>query len=593
MRFGSILLALALLISPALAGPRPAAYHQAETSFNTSYDLRQRVAAQVLLIAAGLQIAVPSERFTLNTFNAARDFQLGNNLPPSGNIDGRTWDRLHSAAKPLFRMWDFREIAHPIRGRMLWMPQGMELSAYPSKYGIRFRDPAERFNVAYNYLPNTTPAQNYEALLDKMRGNGTVVHYSVMKDDWFVISATLPSGDDEYVRYHADGDGILGFAAFWNNAKGVVWGERVAILMSSSLAAVMLDRPAIDLSGFDDSTPPAPQAHFVPPRTKPVWIKTAPLFEKPKPQSEIRPAIYADLPPPKVQRPKPRPVAKDTDTAFVVSPPPVSPPAPTAVIAPAKPVVPVPTALTDLAIKPHHAEKRVALVIGNSDYKHAPEIPNPAHDAEDVAEALKTLGFDVVEGRNLDFQATRMAIREFSKKLEEADLGLLFYAGHGVQVSGRNYLVPIDAQLDSVAALEVDAINLDAVMHAMETQERTRTNIVILDACRDNPFTRTLKRSASASRSTSIEQGLAPIKTAGGTLVAYATDPGNVALDGSGTRNSPFTGALLAHMTIPELEIETLLKRVRRDVIAATKGKQTPWSNSSLVNEVFLADLKR
>lgn len=590
MRYGSILFALALLISPALAAPQPAAYYKAENFFNSSYDQRQRVTAQVLLIAAGHQTFVPSERFTPTTFNATRDFQLGNNLPPSGNIDGRTWNQLHAAARPLFRMWDFREIAHPIRGRVLLMPQGMELGAYPTKYGIRFRDPAERLNIAYNYLPNTTPAQNYEALLDKMRGNGTVVHYAVMKDDWFVISATLPSGDDEYVRYHADGDGILGFAAFWNNAKGVVWGERIAILMSSSLAAMMLDRPAIDLSGLGDAPPLDAQAQFVPPRTKPVWIKTPPLFEKPKPQPEIRPATYADLPPAKIQRPKPQPVVKEPNTAFSVSPPPASPPSQTAAIAPAKPVVPVPNAMVDLTIKAHHAEKRIALVIGNSDYKHAPEIPNPAHDAEDVAAALKALGFDVVEGRNLDFQATRMAIREFSDKLTDADLGLLFYAGHGVQVSGKNYLVPIDAQLDSVATLEVDAVNLDAVLRAMETQPRT--NIVILDACRDNPFTRTLKRSASTSRSSGVEPGLAPIRTEGGTLVAFATDPGNVALDGSGTRNSPFTGALLKHMTTPELEIETLLKRVRRDVIETTKGRQTPWSNSSLVKEVYLASSK-
>lgn len=586
MRCGSILLALALLISPVLAAQRPAAYFIAENVFNSSYNLPQRVTAQVLLIAAGHQIAVPSERFTLNTFNATRDFQLGNNLPPSGGIDGRTWDRLLANARPLFKMWDFREITHPIRGRALWMPQGMGLNAYPNKYGVRFRDPAERFNVAYNYLPNTTPAQNYEALLDKMRSNGTDIHYAVMKDDWFVISATTPSGDDEYVRYHADGDGILGFAAFWNNAKGVVWGERVAILMSSSLAAVMLNRPAIDLSGFADAPPVVAQAPFVLPKTPPVWTPTFSAPERPKRQPPIRPATYTDLPQPKPAQTRPRPAPKSPDTAMLVSPS----PAPAPVIDLAKPVVPLPDALTNLSIKSHLAEKRVALVIGNSEYRHAPEIPNPAHDAEDIAGVLKALGFDVVEGRNLDFQATRTAIREFSDKLADADLGLLFYAGHGVQVSGTNYLIPIDAQLDSVAALEVDAINLDSVLRAMETQPRT--NIVILDACRDNPFTRTLKRSASSSRSSDVGQGLAPIRTEGGTLVAFATDPGNVALDGAGTRNSPFTGALLQHMTTPELEIETLLKRVRRDVIAVTKGRQTPWSNSSLVNEVYLASVK-
>lgn len=580
MRCGSILLALALLISPALAASKPAAYYPAEDIFNSSYDLPQRVTAQVLLIAAGHQIAVPSERFTLNTFNATRDFQFGNNLSPSGSLDRDTWSRLHASGKPLFKMWDFREITHPIRGRTLQIPQGMGLQAIPNRYGVSFRDAAERFFVAYNFLPNTTPAQNYEALLDKMRGNGTIIHYSVMKDDWFVISATTPSGSDEYVRYHADGGGIIGFAAFWNNAKGVVWGERIAILMSSSLAAQMLNRPAIDLDQFVDQPVQVAQPNFVPPKTKPVWVQTFPAPERPKLRPEMMPAKHADLPPAKPVRTGPRP---DTDTAMIVSPPAPEP----SIAAPVTPKVELPPAVTDLAIKPHHDEKRVALVIGNSAYRHAPEIPNPVNDSADVAQALKGLGFDVVEVADAGYEATRNAIRSFAEKVSGADLALFFYAGHGVQVSGQNYLIPIDAQLDNAASLEIDAIGLDAVMRAMETGPSTR--ILILDACRNNPFTRTLKRTASASRAAEVGQGLAAIKAEGGTLVAFATDPDNVALDGAGTRNSPFTSALLKHMASSKLEIELLLKRVRRDVVDATKGKQTPWNSSSLVKEVYLA----
>lgn len=254
------------------------------------------------------------------------------------------------------------------------------------------------------------------------------------------------------------------------------------------------------------------------------------------------------------------------------------------VLAIARPA-PAPVA-SPLTTAPGPSEKRVALVVGNARYRHATPLTNPTNDASDLAAALRSIGFEVVEGSDLDFQAFRGSIREFSQKLDGAAVALFFYAGHGLQVGGKNYLVPIDAKLENASDLELDAVNVETVTRAMEGEERV--NLVLLDACRDNPFTRSLRRSLGVSRSAAVGAGLAPIRTAGGTLVAFATDPDNVALDGEGARNSPFTTALLKHIRQPGVEVEAMMKRVRREVIQATRGKQTPWSNSSLTKDVYL-----
>jgi len=188
--------------------------------------------------------------------------------------------------------------------------------------------------------------------------------------------------------------------------------------------------------------------------------------------------------------------------------------------------------------------RRVALVIGNSNYRYATQLPNPANDAADIARALRKLGFDVVEGRDLDKRAMEDKIREFGRKLERADLALLYYAGHGMQVAGKNYLVPIDAKLERPGDLSFDTIEVSQILAQMEAEKRV--NLIFLDACRDNPLARSFSRSLGA-RSTSVGQGLAPIQSAVGTLIAYATQPDNVALDGEG-RNSPFTSAFLKHI---------------------------------------------
>lgn len=302
MRCGLILLALNLSTASVIAAPKPPAYYAAEELFNSSYDLRERVIAQAMLIGAGYQNIVPTERLTVHTFNAIRAFQIANGLTPSGGLDKVTSDRLFAVARPMFNMWGFRQLGHPARGQPIWIPQGMGLRPYPNKNGLTYRDANDRFQVSYNYFPGTTPEAIYGGLLDKMRGNGTVVHYSVIKDNWFVISATTPEGDDEYVRYHADGNGILGFAAFWNNAKGVVNGERIAVLMSASLGSVMNGRPFVEPPGFLEETPARvaeapsvvplnrPDPGAIPPAPKalaPAPSPVAPPMAQSKPEDKI------------------------------------------------------------------------------------------------------------------------------------------------------------------------------------------------------------------------------------------------------------------------------------------------------------------
>jgi uncharacterized caspase-like protein len=232
----------------------------------------------------------------------------------------------------------------------------------------------------------------------------------------------------------------------------------------------------------------------------------------------------------------------------------------------------------------HAAADRVALVIGNGAYENAAQLANPPNDASDVATALRHIGFDVVEGHDLTKRDMEGKIREFGRKLDSAGLALFFYAGHGLQVSGRNYLVPIDAKLDRSADLNFEAFDVNLVLQQMEAEKRV--NLVFLDACRDNPLARSLARSMG-TRSAAVGQGLATIQGNVGTMIAYATQPDNVAMDGEG-RNSPFTTALLKYIDTPGLEISSLMKRVRSDVVAATRDRQVPWDHSSLMGDVVL-----
>lgn len=230
------------------------------------------------------------------------------------------------------------------------------------------------------------------------------------------------------------------------------------------------------------------------------------------------------------------------------------------------------------------AERRVALVIGNAAYKHAPALANPANDAKAVAAALDRLGFEVVSGFDLGNADLRKTVRSFADKLAGADVALFFYAGHGLQVSGENYLIPVDAAIQTEADLDFNAVKMDLVSRQMDRE--TKVKIVMLDACRDNPFEKQLSRSMGKTRSAALKKGLAEIGTAG-SIIAFATDPGDVALDGDG-KHSPFTEALLRHIETPGVEIGLMMRRVTKDVFEGTKEKQRPWTNASLTGEFYM-----
>jgi hypothetical protein len=226
-------------------------------------------------------------------------------------------------------------------------------------------------------------------------------------------------------------------------------------------------------------------------------------------------------------------------------------------------------------------EPRLALVIGNSDYQHFGALKNPVNDARDISEALEELGFEVVTVLNADYQTLFKEIRYFGEKLaKDPGVGLFYYAGHAIEAGGVNYLIPTNADIRAQDEVEFASVAVDLVLSKMETADNP-TNIIVLDSCRDNPLPETA-RGAGGSR------GLTVVEAPQGSLIVYATEPGSTAADGRG-RNSPFTEAFLKHLPSPDLDIELMLRNVRRDVIAATGGKQTPWTNSSLVKPVVLA----
>jgi uncharacterized caspase-like protein len=231
------------------------------------------------------------------------------------------------------------------------------------------------------------------------------------------------------------------------------------------------------------------------------------------------------------------------------------------------------------------APRRVALVIGNAAYENAAALANPVNDAIDVAAKLRSLGFEVIEGRDLGKRAMERTIGAFSDALQGASVGMLYYAGHGIQVDGRNFIVPTDARLDVPVKLRLEAVPIDDILDIMEQQ--TSTSLVFLDACRNNPFTRSL---GGSSRSAVPLQGLAQFNAARGSFIAFSTAPGAVAMDGSG-RNSPFAEALVRHIATPGQSINDLMIAVRTDVLAATRQQQRPWEQGSLTERfAFLPD---
>ena len=224
---------------------------------------------------------------------------------------------------------------------------------------------------------------------------------------------------------------------------------------------------------------------------------------------------------------------------------------------------------------------RLALVIGNSAYQTAP-LKNPLNDAEDMTATLRKMGFTVILKKNADRRTMENTIRYFGKQLRGGGVGLFYFAGHGMQVDGRNYLIPIDAKIDSESDVKYEAVDAGRVLGKMEDAEN-QINIVILDACRNNPFSRSFRTS---------ERGLARMDAPKGSLIAYATAPGEVAADGS-ERNGIFTKYLMKHMIEPNLPIELVLKQARIDIARATNGRQIPWESSSLMGDFYFNPEKK
>ena len=224
-------------------------------------------------------------------------------------------------------------------------------------------------------------------------------------------------------------------------------------------------------------------------------------------------------------------------------------------------------------------EPRVALVIGNAAYRHAGVLRNPLNDAESIEAALKPLGFDVIKVTNADRSQMVRAMGDFAKRLKADGIGLFFYAGHGIQTAGNNYLIPIDADIQEEYDTSFLGINVNDVLRVMEGAG-TRFNMLLLDACRDNPFERRF-RSAGGSR------GLAPIEAPRGALIAFATAPGKTAADGDGT-NGLFTSEFLKAIARPGHSIDEMLKETGAGVEKASGNKQVPWINSSYRGKFYL-----
>jgi len=225
------------------------------------------------------------------------------------------------------------------------------------------------------------------------------------------------------------------------------------------------------------------------------------------------------------------------------------------------------------------AAKRLALVLGNSDYKAQSKLANPVNDATDIARRLEGLGFEVLLRTDAGRREMARAITEFRQRIEPEDDVVVFYAGHGMQVDGRNYLIPVDLEADSEEEVAFNAVEVDRLLRLLETAG-SRTNVVILDACRNNPFER---------KTRGRSQGLAAVDAGRGTLIAYATAPGSVAADGdAGARNSPYTASLLAALDAPGLKVEEVFKQVARGVVEQTRDRQLPWISSNLIGDLVI-----
>jgi Caspase domain len=223
-------------------------------------------------------------------------------------------------------------------------------------------------------------------------------------------------------------------------------------------------------------------------------------------------------------------------------------------------------------------KRLTALVIGNGGYVDVNPLKNPTNDADDIGEILAKRDFTIIKKTDCTHKEMDLALKEFRAALKDSDVGLFFFAGHGMQIDGENYLAAIDADADTETDAKHSSLSLNRVIETME-KSGTATNIIVLDACRENPFERAWHRSASS-------RGLAPVYAPKGTIIAYATSPGQIASDGAG-RNGAYTAALLKHIDTPDVSLENMFKRVRNTLSAATNGKQISWEHTSLAGDFF------
>ena len=246
------------------------------------------------------------------------------------------------------------------------------------------------------------------------------------------------------------------------------------------------------------------------------------------------------------------------------------------------------------------AKDRVALIVGNGAYQNQAPLANPTNDAEDVASLLRSLGFEVIEGRDLNKRDLERKLKEFRQKLEDMEttgnddpdssppVALFYYSGHGLQVAGRNFVIPVDAKIEKQSDADFEGVDMEAILRAMSGSGWA--SVIVLDACRDNPYARSLARSMKGGATRGGESafaGLAEMKAQNGSFIIYATDPGNVALDGDG-RNSPFTTAFLKNAPRPGIDLSRMMIHIRYDVMRATGDKQNPRDASSLMRPVYL-----
>lgn len=237
-----------------------------------------------------------------------------------------------------------------------------------------------------------------------------------------------------------------------------------------------------------------------------------------------------------------------------------------------------------VGICPGHAEKRVALVMGNATYQNTPQLGNAVNDAEDVAVALLKVGFTVILERNLTKRGMEGALGQFARQAQDADTALVYYAGHGMQYAGVNYLMPVDAKLEDEFSVNFELTRIDDVLFALGRVRGVK--MLVLDACRNNPLTERLSQ-REATRAFAPTRGLARIEAGRGMVIAYSTQPNQVAVDGKG-RNSPFAQAFMTEIAVPGLEITTLFRRVALAVNRETGGKQLPELSMSLLEEFYL-----